>query len=134
MEKTVIHFMNAAKLVNLYHGIRLENGLIKILHLHPYHSNVSISRMHNLVCNTRKLATSDRWKRVYIDRDLTWTQRDEARKHDEKAKKDAESRTKEAEDEGKAVKYIAVGPRGKKRVISVPVTRCRGAGLDEGQT
>ena len=88
-----------------------------------------------LLGNARKLAASQRWKKVYIDRDLTWAQRDEARKHDEKTWKEAESRTKEAEDEGRAVKYISVGPRGKKRVISVPVApRSRGAGLDEGQT
>ena len=88
-----------------------------------------------MLANARKLAANQRWKKVYIDRDLTWAQRDEARKHDEKMRKEAESRTKEAEDEGRSVKYIAVGPRGKKRVISVPsVMTSRGAGLDEGQT
>ena len=88
-----------------------------------------------LLGNARKLAANQRWKQVFIDRDLTWSQRDEARKHDEKMRKEAESRTKEAEDEGRAVKYITVGPRGKKRVISVPAeSRSRGAGLVEGQT
>ena len=88
-----------------------------------------------LLGNARKLAANQRWKQVFIDRHLTWSQRDEARKHDEKMRKEAESRTKEAEDEGRAVKYITVGPRGKKRVISVPAeSRSRGAGLVEGQT
>ena len=84
-----------------------------------------------LVANARKLGSTQKWKKVFINRDLTWAQRDEARKSDAKAREDAERKSEEAKKEGRPVKYIAVGPWGKKRIISVPESR--GAGLDDGQ-
>ena len=84
-----------------------------------------------LIANARKLGSMTRWKKVFINRDLTWAQRDEARKNDAKIREEAERKTEEAKNEGRPVKFIAVGPWGKKRIISVPETR--GAGLNDGQ-
>ena len=46
-----------------------------------------------LISNARKLGSTDRWKKVFINRDLTWAQREEARKNDAKAREEAESKS-----------------------------------------
>ena len=84
-----------------------------------------------LIANARKLGSTTRWKKVFINRDLTWAQRDEARKNDAKIREEAEQKSDVAKNEGRPVKYIAVGPWGKKRIIMVPESR--GAGLVDGQ-
>ena len=70
-----------------------------------------------LLANAKKLAKKDKWKRTFVAEDMTPTQREEAKKADEKARKEAEEKTEEAKKEGKTGgKYVAVGPRGKKWV------------------
>ena len=87
-----------------------------------------------LMSNARKLGATARWKTVFINRDLTWTQREEARKNDVKAREEAERRTNEAKNEGRTFEFKAVGPWGKKRVVPITVRAPRGAGVNEGQT
>ena len=41
-----------------------------------------------LLANAKKLAKKDKWKRTFVAEDMTPTQREEARKADEKTKKD----------------------------------------------
>ena len=43
--------------------------------------------------NARRLAGKEDWKRVFISPDLTWWQREEARKEEKKLKEDAEKKT-----------------------------------------
>ena len=54
-----------------------------------------------LLVNAKKLAKKDKWKRTFVAEDMTPTQREEAKKADEKARKEAEEKTEEAKKEGK---------------------------------
>ena len=65
----------------------------------------------------RKLARRPDMKSVFVSRDLTWAQREEARKEEKKLREEAERKTEEAKKEGKKGKFLVVGQRGKRRVV-----------------
>lgn len=57
------------------------------------------------------------WKRVYLAPDLTWQQREEARKKEEELRKQAERMTEETtKDGGTGEVYRVVGTRGNRRI------------------
>ena len=64
--------------------------------------------------NARKLKRNDTWKSVFVSHDLTFKQREEARKEEAKLKEEAETKTEEAKNEGKNGKFILVGQRGRR--------------------
>ena len=58
------------------------------------------------------------WKRVYLAPDLTWQQREEARKKEEELRKQAEKMTAEAALAGGAGEvYRVIGSRGNRRIV-----------------
>ena len=69
--------------------------------------------------NARLLSRSDDWKTVFISEDLTWQQREEARKQEKELREEADRKTEEAKKEGKTEKFRVVGPRGRRRVVQV---------------
>ena len=69
--------------------------------------------------NARLLSRSDDWKTVFVSEDLTWKQREEARKQAREMKEEAEKKTEESKNEGKTGEWRVVGPRGRKRVVYV---------------
>ena len=46
--------------------------------------------------NARRLARKPEWRRVYLAPDMTWKQREDARKEEEELRKKAEEMTEEA--------------------------------------
>ena len=69
--------------------------------------------------NARLLARSDIWRTVFISEDLTWQQREEARKQERELREEADRKTEEARKEGKQGKFRVVGPRGRRKVVHV---------------
>ena len=68
-----------------------------------------------LLVNARRLARSERWRKVFVSQDLTWRQREEARKEEANLREKAERMNEEAKNEGKeGGKYVVVGRRGKR--------------------
>lgn len=65
--------------------------------------------------NARRLARKEEWKKVFVAQDLTWQQREEARKKEKELKEEAEKRTEAAKNEGKKGRYVVIGQRGKNR-------------------
>ena len=63
--------------------------------------------------NARRMAGKDEWKKVFVGQDLTWQQREEARKEEKKLKEEAEKRTLE-DTTGRVGKYVVVGQRGRR--------------------
>ena len=68
------------------------------------------------MANARKLAGKDQWKKVFVSPDLTWRQREELKKEEKKLQDDAEKRTEGLKNEGKEVKFVVVGQRGRRWV------------------
>ena len=56
-------------------------------------------------------------KSVFVSQDLTWAQREEARKEEKELRELAEKKTEEAKKDGKKGKYLVVGQRGRRRVV-----------------
>ena len=69
--------------------------------------------------NARLLSRSEEWKTVFVSEDLTWQQREEARKQEKALREEADKKTEEAKNEGRRVKFRVVGPRGRRRVVQV---------------
>ena len=69
-----------------------------------------------IVANARRMAGKEEWKRVFVSRDLTWRQREEARNEEKKWKEEAEKKTEEENANGRVGKYVVVGPRGARRL------------------
>ena len=70
--------------------------------------------------NARRLGRSADWKRVFISPDLTWKQREEAKKEEEELRARADKMTEEAGKEGGSGEvYRVIGQRGKRRVVAV---------------
>ena len=69
--------------------------------------------------NARLLSRSEEWKSVFISEDLTWQQREEARKQEKECREEADKKTEAAKNEGKQGKFRVVGPRGRRRVVYV---------------
>ena len=67
--------------------------------------------------DARKLSRIPNLKTVFIAEDLTWAQREEARKMEKNLREEAERRTNEAREQGKNGKFILVGPRGRRRLV-----------------
>ena len=67
--------------------------------------------------DARKLARVPDMKSVFIATDMTWAQREEARKMEKEKREEAERKTEEARKEGKNGKFVVVGPRGKRRLL-----------------
>lgn len=70
-----------------------------------------------LLKNASRLMRTDNMKRVFISPDLTWEQREEARKVEKKLREEAEKKTEEAKNEGRAGKYVVTGQRGRRRIV-----------------
>ena len=71
-----------------------------------------------VMSNARKLARKEEWKEVFVSRDLTYKQRMEANKLEEKLRNDAERMNEEAKKEGKGGgSYRVVGVRAKNRRV-----------------
>ena len=69
--------------------------------------------------NARLLSRTPQWKTVFISEDLTWQQREEARKQEKSLREEADRKTEEARAEGKTGKFRVVGPRGRRRMVWV---------------
>ena len=67
-----------------------------------------------ILANARRMSGKDEWKKVFVAHDLTWRQREEARKEEKKLKDDAEKRTKEENARGRMGKFVVVGQRGRR--------------------
>lgn len=65
----------------------------------------------------RFLAKRDGWDKVYVAPDMTWKQREEAKKEEAEMKEEAERKTEEARAEGKKGKFAVIGRRGRKRMV-----------------
>lgn len=70
-----------------------------------------------LLSNARKLARSQRFSRIFIWKDLTKQQREEDQKVEKALKEEAAKKTEEAKNEGRRVKYLVVGARGRRHVV-----------------
>ena len=69
-----------------------------------------------LIRNGNRLARKDEWRRVFISLDLTFRQREEARKLDAQLFEEADKKTEEAKKEGRmGGRYRVVGQRGRKK-------------------
>ena len=49
--------------------------------------------------------------------DMTWKQREEAKKEETEMKEEAERKTEEAKKDGKRGKFVVIGRRGRKRMV-----------------
>ena len=70
-----------------------------------------------LLKDARKLSRIPQLKTVFIAEDMTWAQREEARKMERELRDEAERKTKEANEQGKNGKFFLVGPRGRRRLV-----------------
>ena len=71
-----------------------------------------------LLENARKLARKEEWRRVFLSPDLTWQQREEARKEERKLRSEAERKMEEAKNGGRGGgRFVVVGQRGRRRVV-----------------
>ena len=78
-----------------------------------------------ILANARRMAGKEEWKRVFVAKDLTWQQREEMRKEEDKLKEEAEKRTKEAVEKKQMGKYIVVGQRGRRWLKWIRETETR---------
>ena len=69
-----------------------------------------------LMKNAPRLARADGMKRVFLSPDLTWEQREEAKKEEKKMRDEADRKTEEAKNEGKEGRYVVTGPRGRRKI------------------
>ena len=67
--------------------------------------------------DARNLARIPELRSVFVAQDLTWAQREEARKEEKELRELAAKKTEEAKNEGKGGKYLVVGQRGRRRVM-----------------
>ena len=67
--------------------------------------------------DARKLARAPETKNVFVAQDLTWAQREEAKKEEKRLREEADRKTEEARKEGKEGKFLVVGQRGRRRVV-----------------
>ena len=68
--------------------------------------------------NARLLSREEITRKVFISPDLTPQQREEDQKAELARKEDAAKRTEQAKNEGRRVRYVVVGARGKRRIVS----------------
>ena len=73
-----------------------------------------------VLANARKLAKKgEEWKRVYVAADMTWQQREEAKKQESDLREEAAQKNLKLQEEKNPGKWILVGPRGKRRIMWV---------------
>ena len=70
--------------------------------------------------NAPKLSRNESNRRVFISQDLTWQQREDDRKAEAARKQDAAQRNAQAITDGRKVKWVVVGARGKRKVVERP--------------
>ena len=71
-----------------------------------------------LLTHARRLARKDDWRNVFVSPDLTWKQREEARKEEKRLREEADRMTEQAKNEGRSdERYVLVGQRGKRRIV-----------------
>ena len=71
-----------------------------------------------LLTHARRLARKEEWRNVFVSPDLTWKQREEARKEEKKLREEADRMTEKAKNEGRMdEKYVVVGQRGRRRIV-----------------
>ena len=71
-----------------------------------------------LLKHARRLARKDEWRNVFISPDLTWKQREEARKEEKKLREEADRKNEEAKNEGRTDgKWTVIGQKGRRRVV-----------------
>ena len=71
-----------------------------------------------LLANARRLGRIPEWKNVYVGSDMTFKQREEARKLDAELWAEANRKTEEAKNEGRDTeKYVVIGQRGRDRRV-----------------
>ena len=68
-----------------------------------------------ILLNARKMARKEEWRSVYVAPDLTWQQREEARKKEKEMQDEAAKKMEEAKNEGKTGKFVVIGQRGRNR-------------------
>ena len=69
-----------------------------------------------LLTNGNRLARKTEWRKVFVSLDLTYQQREEARKLDAQLYEEAEKKTEEAKNEGReGGRYKVVGQRGRRK-------------------
>ena len=70
--------------------------------------------------NARRLGRKPEWKRIFVSPDLTYRQREEAKKEEEELRRKADKMTEEAGKEGGTGEvYRVIGQRGKRRIVAV---------------
>ena len=67
-----------------------------------------------ILANARRMSGKEDWKKVFVGQALTWRQREERRKEEQKLKEDAEKKTKEDNEAGRVGECIVVGQRGRR--------------------
>ena len=77
----------------------------------------------NILANARRMSGKEESKKVFVSHDLTWRQREEARKEEKKLRDEAEKKTEEENNGGRVGKYVVVGPRGGRRLRWVAENR-----------
>ena len=71
-----------------------------------------------VLANARHLARKPEWKNVYVGADMTFKQREEARKRDAELWETANRMTEEAKNEGREEeRYVVIGQRGRDRRV-----------------
>ena len=74
-------------------------------------------KRERILRESRNLARSPAFKAVFVAPDLTWAQREEARKEEKELRELADKKTEESKNEGKRGRYLVVGQRGRRRVV-----------------
>ena len=64
-----------------------------------------------------RLSRGEKTKRVFISPDLTWQQREEARKEEAALRDEAAKQTEQAKKDKRKEQFIVVGARGKRRIV-----------------
>ena len=67
--------------------------------------------------NAPRLSRVEKTRRIFISQDLTWQQREEARKEEAVLREDAAKKSEQAKNEGRRVRCIVVGARGRRRIV-----------------
>ena len=71
-----------------------------------------------VLANARHLSRKPAWQNVYVGSDMTFKQREEARKRDAELWEEANRKTEEAKNDGREEeRYVVIGQRGKDRRI-----------------
>ena len=72
-----------------------------------------------LLSDARRLARKEAWRTVYVSPDLTWQQREEARKREKELREEADKKTEQAKNEGKEGRWRVVGLRGRRTLAYI---------------